>query len=215
MLPLLEILGHQLGASGFTVQVPGLSGRQVDAVMMAEGGQVLSGANKPWASPQPPWWCFWGFIRIFQEEVRLNWDSKENNVRVYHFIIFLFLFLFLGLHLWHMEVPRLGVQSELQLPAYTTATTMRDPSHICDLHHSSQPRWMPHPLSEARDQTCIFVDTSWICFCWAATGPLSLSLFLSKIQTGNVKMWLQLKRSFTDTYGNVQVLCQILHLEQV
>lgn len=47
MLPLLEILGHQLGASGFTVQVPGLSGRQVDAVMMAEGGQVLSGANKP------------------------------------------------------------------------------------------------------------------------------------------------------------------------
>ena len=25
---------------------------------------------------------------------------------------------FLGLHLWHMEVPRLGVQLELQLPAY-------------------------------------------------------------------------------------------------
>ena len=28
----------------------------------------------------------------------------------------------LGLHLWHMEVPRLGVESELSLLAYATAT---------------------------------------------------------------------------------------------
>ena len=33
----------------------------------------------------------------------------------------------LGLHLRHMEVPRLGVKSELQLPAYTTAAAMPDP----------------------------------------------------------------------------------------
>ena len=31
-------------------------------------------------------------------------------------------FVFLGPHLRHMEVPRLGVESELQSPAYTTAT---------------------------------------------------------------------------------------------
>ena len=31
---------------------------------------------------------------------------------------------FLELHPQHMEVPRLGVKSELQLPAYTTATAM-------------------------------------------------------------------------------------------
>ena len=36
-------------------------------------------------------------------------------------------FFFLGSHLQHMEVPRLGVESEL--PAYTTATATRDPSH--------------------------------------------------------------------------------------
>ena len=40
----------------------------------------------------------------------------------------LFNFFFLGPHLWHMEVPRLGVDSELQLLAYTTAT--QDPSHV-------------------------------------------------------------------------------------
>ena len=32
-----------------------------------------------------------------------------------------------------MEVPRLGVKSELQLPAYPTAMATLDPSYICDL----------------------------------------------------------------------------------
>ena len=32
-----------------------------------------------------------------------------------------FFFFFLGLHPWHVEVPRLGVELELELPAYTTA----------------------------------------------------------------------------------------------
>ena len=35
-----------------------------------------------------------------------------------------------------MEVPRLGVKSEPQQPA--TATAMPHPSHVHDLHHSSQ-----------------------------------------------------------------------------
>ena len=35
-------------------------------------------------------------------------------------VIFIFLiFIFLGLQLWHMDVPRLGVKLELQLPACT------------------------------------------------------------------------------------------------
>ena len=34
----------------------------------------------------------------------------------------LLFFCFLGLHPRHMEVPRLGVKSEVQLPAYTTVT---------------------------------------------------------------------------------------------
>ena len=37
------------------------------------------------------------------------------------------LFVFLRPHPWHMEGPRLGVELELQLPAYTTATAM--PGH--------------------------------------------------------------------------------------
>ena len=37
-----------------------------------------------------------------------------------------------------MEVSSLGVESELQLLAYTTATATWDLSHIFDLYHSSQ-----------------------------------------------------------------------------
>ena len=70
-------------------------------------------------------------------------------------ISFLFFFssVLLGPHLQRMEVPRLGVQSALLLPAYTTATAMQDPSRICDLHHSSWQHQILEPLSEARDRT--------------------------------------------------------------
>ena len=40
---------------------------------------------------------------------------------------------FLGLPLRHMEVLRVGVTSELQLPAYARATATLDPSRICNL----------------------------------------------------------------------------------
>ena len=40
-------------------------------------------------------------------------------VNEYITLLFFFFFFFFGPHLWHMEGPRLGVESELQLPAYT------------------------------------------------------------------------------------------------
>ena len=47
------------------------------------------------------------------------WQKKK--------FVFICLFVyFLGLHLWHVEVPRLGVELELQLPACTTATATLD-----------------------------------------------------------------------------------------
>ena len=71
---------------------------------------------------------------------------------------FVCLFCFLGLHLQHMIVPRLGVESELQLPAYTTATATRDLSRDFDLHHSPWQCRILNPLSEARVRTCILMD---------------------------------------------------------
>ena len=58
------------------------------------------------------------------------------------------------------EVPRLGVELELQLQAYATATATSNLSHICNLLLSWQQHQLLTPLSEARDATCILVDTS-------------------------------------------------------
>ena len=41
------------------------------------------------------------------------------NGKISFFFFFLLSFVFLGLHLWHMEVPRLRVKSELLLPTYS------------------------------------------------------------------------------------------------
>ena len=81
-------------------------------------------------------------------------------------------FCFLGPHPWHTEVPRLRVHSELHLPAYTIATAMQDPSRVCDLTHSSWQRQILNLPSEARDKTCVLLDTSWVHYCCAIMGTL-------------------------------------------
>ena len=65
-------------------------------------------------------------------------------------------------HMQHMEVPRIGVQSELQLPSYATA--MPGLSQVCDLNHSSRQLRILNPLNEAMDRTCALMDASQICF---------------------------------------------------
>ena len=76
---------------------------------------------------------------------------------------FSFFFCFLRLYPRHMEIPRLGVESESQLLAYATATAMQDLSLICDLYCSSWQSWILNPLSEARDQTRLLMNPSRVC----------------------------------------------------
>ena len=106
----------------------------------------------------------------------------ESNVLYLKIIFFFFnfhcdftkfffsFFVFLGLHPSHMELPRRGIESELEPPAYTTAIATQDPSCVCKLHHSSGQRYILNPLSDARDWTCVLMDTSQIRFWWAMTG---------------------------------------------
>ena len=76
-----------------------------------------------------------------------------------------------------MEVPRLGVESELQLPAYTTATL--DPTH------SLWQCQILNPLSEARDRTSILTDTGPGSNPLSHKGNSSLTFFLICTLFGN------------------------------
>ena len=102
------------------------------------GSEMTPPAAHIWSHPRHPLFCFLGFVLV---------GCFLGGV-------------FLGLHPRHMEVPRLRGESELQLPAYTTATAMRDPNHICSLHHSSRQRGILNPLSEARNPSRILMVTT-------------------------------------------------------
>ena len=76
--------------------------------------------------------------------------------------LFCHLFSFLGPQPRRIEVSKLGIKSELQLLATTTATATPDPNCVCDIHHSSWQHQILNPLSEARDRTCVFMGASQI-----------------------------------------------------
>ena len=65
---------------------------------------------------------------------------------------------------WHMECSRLGVESELQLLAYTTATATQHPSNTTD---SSQQCQILNLLNEARDWT----HTLWLLVGFVSAAP--------------------------------------------
>ena len=87
-----------------------------------------------------------------------------------------------------MDVPRLRVQLELQLPAYTTATAAWDPSHIWDLHHSSRQSQILNPPREARDRTHNLMVTIQICFHCATMSTPQTKYFLKKFYGGGVDL---------------------------
>ena len=89
-----------------------------------------------------------------------------------------------------MEVSRLGVESELRLPAYATAAAMPDLSCACDPDHSSRQHRILNPLYEAMDQTSIFMDTSWILNLLSHNGNSSL---WKRAYSAMLSLWLRME----------------------
>ena len=66
----------------------------------------------------------------------------QNLWAIKHF--FFFSFNFLWPRLWHMELPGLGVESDLQLLATASASATPDLRGICDLRRN---QWQPGSLT--------------------------------------------------------------------
>ena len=129
-----------------------------------------------WASSLAATGCLKG--RMERSTFRLSGVTRRCCLRNWwpfvpvHFTahtLFSFVF-FLGPRPGHTEVSRLGIESEPQLLAYTTARAMPDLSHVRDLNYSSQRRRMLNLLSKARDWTRILRESSQVCYQWATVG---------------------------------------------
>ena len=114
-------------------------------------------------------------------QLRFQGLSPESKVKAFLFIFPFFSFLFFSFFLLFRAVSEaygssqarsqiraaaaaataMPVKSELQL-LYTTATAMPDQNCDFDLHCSSQQPQILNPLSKARDQTHILMDTRWV-----------------------------------------------------
>ena len=77
---------------------------------------------------------------LVKKVAKMKGISEKDINGKYITSYFFFLLLFRAVPAAY-EVPSLGVQLELQLPAYATATATRNPSRVCDVHHSS---WQCH-----------------------------------------------------------------------
>ena len=131
------------------------------------------------------------------------------------FFCFFLFFSFLEPHPWHVEVPRLGVESELHLPAYSRATEIPDLCHVCKLHHSSWQCRILNPLSKAGDQTHNVMVPSWVHFHCATMGIpgmfcLTVMLYLFSLSYFDINVEsLVLLKIFWISY-----LCFVLVLKQ-
>ena len=126
-------------AQGFVLTVPSISMYQ--SCVESENQAVRPAQLKCHLASFP--WCGGFKPRFYCIPIEQQNSAKRKSSCFPPLFFFLFpFFVFLGPHLQHMEVPRLGVELELQLLAYTTATAKPDPSHICNIHHGSGQCWI-------------------------------------------------------------------------
>ena len=117
--------------------------RSISILLMIIDAEIL---NKIWANPIN---TLKGLYTV------IKWDLSQGYKDILSFFPF-----FLKPHLWHIEVPRLGIRLELQLPTYATTMATPDPSHLCNLHHNLWQLWILNPLNETGVWTHILTETT-------------------------------------------------------
>ena len=104
-------------------------------------------------------------------------QGRDHNTSSFTYLfVFLLIYLFILLYraipaAYGSSQARDWIQAELKLLAYATATATPDPCGVCDrpTPQLTRQRRIFNPLSKARDQICVLMDTSQIHFRWATT----------------------------------------------
>ena len=133
----------------------------------------------------------------------IDWNSLQNCIRgvhcdclsgallgcdmCYFFLSFLFFFSFLFFLFLFRATPVAYASSRARSLIGVAAIRL----HHSHNHVRSKPHLQPTPqltatpdpnlLSEARDQTCILMDTSWVPYCWATMGTPGIFSYLQFI----------------------------------
>ena len=129
---------------------------------------LRDGGNKNGFITWLTWWCpIDGAVENRKGRVESGGGVRDEFNLGYSEISFGISFSFLGPHLWHMEVPRLGVKSECSCQPAPQFMSMPDPS----------------PMSGARHWTCILMDTSQVHYRWATIGVPRVISLLTKVET--------------------------------
>ena len=115
-----------------------------------------------------------------------------------------------------MDIPRLGIESELQLPPYASTTATPDPCYICNLHHSAQQCQILNPLSRARVWIHILMHTSRVHDHWATRELQGSFLFTNGYPEFVGKTILSSSNYIlTFIYENISCLCHMYYMLNV
>ena len=141
-----------------------------------------------------------------------SWIIFVSKVSV-KFLSFCFFFSAVPLH---MDIPRLGIESELQLPPYASTTATPDPCYICNLHHSAQQCQILNPLSRARVWIHILMHTSRVHDHWATRELQGSFLFTNGYPEFVGKTILSSSNYIvTFIYENISCLCHMYYMLNV
>ena len=81
---------------------------------------------------------------------------------------------------------------------------MPDPSCLCDLQHSSRQCQILNPLNEAKDQTCILMDTSQVHYSWATMGTPRAAV-LSGLTRQQLRRYLECLKNEYVRHSDIKV----------
>ena len=98
------------------------------------------------------------------------------------FLSFFFFYPFCGCTQGIGKFPGQGLNQSYRCWPIPRPQQQLEPICVCNLHHSSQKCPIPDPWSKARDQMCILMDSSQICFCCAMKRTPTLLYFFKKLQ---------------------------------